>query len=92
MLISVSPYPPTLPPHPLHSGFGRKEVVECLIEKGATVDIQDDGEWASREGYGLSLLSLSLSLSHTHLVLGGCGWGGGGGGGGGVGEEAWLAC
>ena len=43
------------PPHLLSSllvlGFGRKEVVECLIERGATVDIQDDGE-SDGEGVG----------------------------------------
>lgn len=38
----------------MYVGFGRKEVVECLIEKGAKVDIQDDGE---------SLLPQPLSLT-----------------------------
>ena len=48
-VISLSPLSPPL----VFSGFGRKEVVECLIERGATVDIQDDGErGGGRRGIG----------------------------------------
>jgi tankyrase len=41
-------------------GFGRKEVVECLIENGAKVDVQDDG--------GLIPLHNACSFGHTEVV------------------------
>ena len=29
--------------HCLFTGFGRREIVECLLEKGAQVDVKDEG-------------------------------------------------
>ena len=39
-----TPFLATLPPTPSPVGFGRRDVVEHLIQHGAKVDTQDDGE------------------------------------------------
>ena len=44
----------------LHTGFGRQEVVEYLLDNGAKVDVQDDG--------GLMPLHNACSFGHTEVV------------------------
>ena len=44
----------------MHTGFGRQEVVEYLLDNGAKVDVQDDG--------GLMPLHNACSFGHTEVV------------------------
>ena len=48
------------------TGFGRKEVVEFLLENGAKVDSQDDGEYVVRE---CLLVSNDYGLSYYYFEI-----------------------
>ena len=49
-------------------GFGRKEVVECLIENGAKVDVQDDGETQLQPIYPTVFLAVPQSPNSIVLL------------------------
>lgn len=58
LLVSVLFLPPT-PPPPLDSGFGRKDVVDHLLQTGANVHARDDG--------GLIPLHNACSFGHSEV-------------------------